>query len=172
MNSYLSWEVDLLDRIKQDGTTHFLPTNLEIVHVETSPGAENVIPAWAKATFNVRFNDTYTGQTLEKKLRDTLDSCKLPYAMDIHVGGESFYTPPGKYSDMVAKAVKKVTGRTPELSTTGGTSDARFIRNHCPVVECGVSNQTAHKVDERIPADDITALTRIYTEIIADFFTP
>lgn len=160
-----------LDGLALDrGTAHFQPSNLEIVGISTSPGADNVIPAWAKASFNVRFNDVYTGASLEKKLRETLDGCGVPYEASFRLSGESFYTPPGKYSDMVAGAVKAVTGIDPALSTSGGTSDARFIRAHCPVVECGVSNATAHKVDERVPAADIAALAEIYGEILKKFF--
>lgn len=160
----------LSDLVLDTGTAHFQPSNLEIVRVETSPGAENVIPAWARATFNVRFNDTYTGESLENKLREALNAAGVAYALSVEVAGESFYTPPGRYSSMVAGAVQAVTGREPDLSTSGGTSDARFIRAHCPVVELGVTNQTAHKVDERVPAADITALSAIYGHVLAAFF--
>jgi succinyl-diaminopimelate desuccinylase len=160
-----------IDDLELDkGTPHFQPSNLEIVNIEASRGADNVIPAWARALFNVRFNDLYTGGALEDKLRAALDAVGVPYDLTTRVSGESFYTPPGKYSDMVAAAVMEETGRAPVLSTSGGTSDARFIRAYCPVVECGVSNATAHKVDERVPAADIVALSRVYAGVLRRFF--
>lgn len=156
-----------LDDLKlDDGTAHFQPSNLEIVTVDTGNTADNVIPAQCRATFNVRFNDTWTGASLEKKLRGAIDALRIPYQMNVRVSGESFYTPPGKLSDMLQDAVKKVTGQAPELSTSGGTSDARFIRNHCPVVEFGLTGKTAHKTDERVPIKEVTALADIYTAVL------
>jgi succinyl-diaminopimelate desuccinylase len=152
------------------GTAHFQPSNLEIVRVEAGEGADNVIPARAEAVFNVRFNDSYTGQSLEKRLRETLDAAKVPYALDVRVGGESFYTPPGDFSALIENAVKKVTGLTPDSSTTGGTSDARFIRKYCPVIEFGIVGQTMHKTDERVKVEDLTRLTEIYAEILKNWF--
>ena len=161
-----------IDGLELDkGTAHFQPSNLEIVNIEVPKGAENVIPAHASAQFNVRFNDTYTGAGLEKKLRDTLDAVKIPYSLQTRLSGESFYTPPGQHSEMVAKAIKKVTGRDAELSTTGGTSDARFIRNYCPVLEFGITGTTMHKTDERVAVSDMTALTEIYREILKSWFS-
>ncbi len=160
-----------IDGLELDkGTAHFQPSNLEIVNIEVPKGAENVIPAHASAQFNVRFNDTYTGASLEKKLRETLDGVKIPYEMTVRVSGESFYTPPGKHSEMVAKAIKKVTKRDAELSTTGGTSDARFIRSYCPVLEFGITGTTMHKTDERVTVADVNALTNIYREILNSWF--
>jgi succinyl-diaminopimelate desuccinylase len=158
------------DLVLDAGTAHFQPSNLEIVNIHTGNKAENVIPAEGHATFNVRFNDVYTGATLEQKLRNAMDETGIAYELKTRVSGESFYTPPGIYSDMVAGAVQKVTGIAPDLSTTGGTSDARFIRQYCPVVECGVPNTTAHKVDERILLSDVTGLTAVYAGIIERFF--
>lgn len=152
------------------GTAHFQPSNLEIVRVEAGGHADNVIPAKAHAVFNVRFNDSYTGASLEKRLRDTLDAAKIPYDLDIRVGGESFYTPPGDFSALVENAVKKVTGLSPDPSTTGGTSDARFIRRHCPVIEFGIVGETMHKTDERVKVEDLTRLTEIYAEILKSWF--
>lgn len=153
------------------GNDYFQPSNLEIVNIEVSGGADNVIPAWGRGFYNVRFNNTWTAETLEKKLRETLDGVGVPYEMKTRCSGESFYTPPGVHSDMVVAAVRAATGREPKVSTTGGISDARFIRKYCAVVECGVSNATAHKVDERVPAADITALKDIYAALLARFFT-
>ncbi|MEZ0225516.1 MAG: succinyl-diaminopimelate desuccinylase [Alphaproteobacteria bacterium] len=161
-----------IDDLELDsGTAHFQPSNLEIVGIDIPKGAENVIPAYASAVFNVRFNDSYTGASLERKLRDTLDGQKIAYQMGVKVSGESFYTAPGPHSDMVQKAVKKVTSRDAELSTTGGTSDARFIRSYCPVLEFGITGMTAHKADERVSLSDMTALTEIYTEILKSWFS-
>lgn len=160
-----------LDDLELDqGTEYFQPSNLEIVTVDVGNTAENVIPEGATATFNVRFNDTYTGDSLEKKLRQALDARGYPYSLDIRVGGESFYTTPGKHSASVLAAIREETGITPELSTSGGTSDARFIRAHCPVIEFGLVGDTMHKIDERVPAADVAALSNIYRRILALWF--
>lgn len=159
-----------IDDLELDkGTAHFQPSNLEIVNIDIGNKAENVIPASAHAVFNVRFNDQYTGATLEAKLRATMDALKIPYHMDVRVGGESFYTPPGKHSDLLLSAIKKVTGRDAELSTSGGTSDARFIKKYCPVAEFGIVGLTAHQVDEHVAVQDMHALTEIYKEAIRNF---
>ncbi len=156
-----------LDDLELDkGTADFQPSNLEIVNIDIGNTVDNVIPAAAHATFNVRFNDQYSGASLEKKLRGEMDALKIPYQMTAVTGGESFYTPPGKYSELLQNAVKKVTGLTPELSTSGGTSDARFIKPYCPVVEFGLVGKTAHKTDEHVAVKDVVALTDIYSEII------
>ncbi len=147
-------------------TAHFQPSNLEIVNIDVGNTADNVIPASARATFNVRFNDQYTGASLEKKLRAALDACQIPYQIAARIGGESFYTQPGEYSALLQKAIHKITGQTAELSTTGGTSDARFIKDHCPVIEFGVPGKTAHQADERVAVEDIKLLTKIYAEVI------
>lgn len=161
-----------IDELELDqGTAHFQPSNLEVTNIDIGNTADNVIPAEARAVFNVRFNDSYTGQSLEKRLRDTLDALKIPYEAKISTGGESFYTPPGAHSALIENAVKKVTGRTPEQSTTGGTSDARFIRNYCPVIEFGITGKTMHKTDERVSTEEMTQLTRIYTEILLAYFS-
>jgi succinyl-diaminopimelate desuccinylase len=160
--------IDDLDLDK--GTAHFQPSNLEIVNIDIGNSVDNVIPAAARATFNVRFNDQYSGASLEKKLRAALDSCRLPYQLKVKVGGESFYTPPGKYSELLQSAIKKVTGLTAELSTTGGTSDARFIKQYCPVIEFGIVGKTAHKTDECVAVGDMAALTAIYGEILKTYY--
>lgn len=161
-----------LDALELDkGTAHFQPSNLEIVSVDVGNKAENVIPAEAKAVLNVRFNDAFTGATLESLLRATLDAQNVPYEMETRLSGESFYTPPGAHSQMLQDAIKKVTGRDPDLSTTGGTSDARFIRSHCPVIEFGIVGKTMHKVDERVAVSDMHALTAIYSEVLKSWFS-
>lgn len=161
-----------LDALELDqGTAHFQPSNLEIVSVDVGNKAENVIPAEAKAVFNVRFNDAFTGAKLESLIRATLDAQTVPYEMETRLSGESFYTPPGVHSQILQDAIKKVTGRDPELSTTGGTSDARFIRSHCPVIEFGIVGKTMHKVDERVAVSDMHALTAIYSEVLKSWFS-
>jgi succinyl-diaminopimelate desuccinylase len=161
-----------LDGLELDkGTAHFQPSNLEIITIDVGNPADNVIPASARATFNVRFNDQHTGASLEKKLRAALSSCGLPYRLTVRAGGESFYTPPGKYSEMLQKSIRKITGLTPELSTAGGTSDARFIKQYCPVIEFGIVGRTAHKTDECVAVRDVTALAAIYGEILKAYYS-
>ncbi len=159
--------LEVLDGLILDaGTEHFQPSNLEIVDIDTGNRAENVIPAAARAVFNVRFNDLYSGATLEKKLRTAMNTLDIPYDMTVRVGGESFYTPPGKLSGALAAAVENVTGAKPVLSTGGGTSDARFIHKFCPVAELGLLNATAHQVDEHVAAEDVKKLAEIYKAVI------
>lgn len=153
------------------GTAHFQPSNLEITTIDVGNKADNVIPARAEAKFNIRFNDSFTGASLEKRLRAALDAENIPYDIKFRLSGESFYTPPGKHSELVQKAIKTVTGREAELSTTGGTSDARFIRAHCPVIEFGIVGATMHKTDERVAVSDMHALTEIYSQALADWFS-
>lgn len=158
------------DLVLDTGSAHFQPSNLEIVTVDVGNPATNVIPAQARAAFNIRFNDHWSGKTLEQKIRSTLDAVNLPYQLDVQVGGESFYTAPGVYSDMIAAAIEKATGQKPELSTSGGTSDARYIKNHCPVIEFGIVGETMHKTDERVAVSDMHALAGIYQDILKIFF--
>ena len=120
--------------------------------------------------FNIRFNDCWTSAKLERWLRQRLDEVGGRYALDISVSGEAFVVAPGRLSDCLAEAIRRVTGRTPELSTTGGTSDARFIRAHCPVAEFGLVGLTMHKVDERVELSDLAALTAIYHTFLDLFF--
>jgi succinyl-diaminopimelate desuccinylase len=152
------------------GNAHFQASNLEITALETSPGAENVIPAWARARFNVRFNSDHTAGDVERLVRNAMDPELIDYDLSIKVSGESFLTPPGKLSQLVVDACKTVLGVEPELSTTGGTSDARFIKDYCPVVEFGMASGTMHKVDERVAVSDIEGLTRIYEEVLRRYF--
>ncbi|MFH1158968.1 MAG: succinyl-diaminopimelate desuccinylase [Pseudomonadota bacterium] len=159
-----------LDDLELDqGTALFQPSNLEIVNIDVGNTAENVIPGAARAAFNVRFNDLHSGASLEEKLRGAMDALRIPYKMTMRISGESFYTPPGAHSEMLQKAVRKVTGLTPELSTTGGTSDARFIRQYCPVIEFGLPGKLLHKTDERVLVKDVHTLADIYAEIIGEY---
>ena len=152
------------------GTEHFQPSNLEITTVDVGNPASNIIPAKARATFNIRFNDKHTSATIGRWLRETLDAAGGAYELDLHVTGEAFLTPPGRLSGIVAAAVKDALDVEPALSTAGGTSDARFIRDYAPVAEFGLIGQTMHKVDERIALADIAALTDIYGRVLNRYF--
>ncbi len=157
-----------------DGTDYFPPSSLQITTVDVGNPATNVIPGKASATFNIRFNDLHTSDGLDAWVRETfdrlLDGHSAGYDLSFRVTGEAFLTPPGPLSDAIAHAVEAVTGRTPELSTTGGTSDARFIKDFCPVAEFGLVGQTMHKVDERVATADIEQLTEIYLAILETYF--
>lgn len=159
------------DHVFDEGTQHFPPTNLEITTIDVGNATTNLIPGKAEARINIRFNDRHTGAGLA----DFLESQRAVHAgprsrLDVSISGEAFLTPPGALSTVVADAVQRVTGRQPELSTTGGTSDARFIKDHCPVVEFGMINETAHKVDENARIDDIVALADIYAAVLDGYF--
>ncbi|OYU48420.1 MAG: succinyl-diaminopimelate desuccinylase [Rhizobiales bacterium PAR1] len=156
------------------GTAHFGPTNLEFTSVDVDNPARNVIPASATAKFNIRFNDTWTSQTLEAELRRRLAGVNdAPnYTLVCHpTNAEAFLTKPGPFVEMVAAAVEAETGIKPQLSTTGGTSDARFIQAYCPVIEFGVVGKTMHKIDERVTISDVDGLARVYGRAIIGFFT-
>jgi len=133
-----------------------------------------VIPERATATVNIRFNDAHSGASIIETLQTWMDEAAsgtgVSLSMKTKISGESFITEPGPLSDVVAKAVAAETGRTPELSTTGGTSDARFVCKLCPVVEFGLVGKTLHKVDEHVEVADILTLTRIYRRILDDWF--
>ena len=152
------------------GTDHFQPSNLQLTTIDTGNPASNVIPASASAGFNIRFNDLHTGESLTSWLHEQCDAVGGQYELDIRVSGEAFLTPPGDFSALIAKSVEQATGLSPELSTSGGTSDARFIKDFCPVAEFGLVGQTMHKVDERIAVADIRNLTDIYTSILTGYF--
>jgi len=152
------------------GSQHFQPSTLQISTIDIANPVSNVIPASAKAVFNIRFNDRWTGQTLKRWLAERLDTVGGNYTLDVTVGGESFLVPPGAIGGRLAEAIRQITGRTPEFSTTGGTSDARFIQACCPVAEFGLVGQTMHKVDERVALADLAALTDIYENLLGLFF--
>ena len=155
-----------------DGTAHFQPSTLAITTVDVGNAATNVIPGAAHAGFNIRFNDQHTGNTLVAWLRRTFDRVagEGNYELKARISGESFLTPPGPLSTLVSNAVKAVLGVTPELSTTGGTSDARFIKDHCPVCEFGLVGQTMHKADERCNLTDLANIEAIYNNILEHYF--
>lgn len=168
----------LMDRLASheldQGTDHFDASTLALVTIDTGNAATNVIPAACRSTVNIRFNDTHSGDGLTGWLQDQADKVAAEFGVDIamrvKISGESFVTPPGPLSDLVAAAVQRETGVTPVLSTTGGTSDARFVKDHCPVVEFGLVGRTMHQVDERVEVAHIHQLKAIYTAILRDYF--
>ncbi len=169
--------VKLLDRLASHtldgGNEHFDASTLALTTIDVGNPANNVIPSEARATLNIRFNDSHTGASLIDWLTQEADAASVDgvaIGLTTKLSGESFLTPPGQLSGIVAEAVAKVTGVTPELSTTGGTSDARFIKNHCPVVEFGLVGKTMHQVDERAPVAEIAALSRVYEEVLRRVF--
>ena len=152
------------------GSEWFEPSNLEVTDLAVGNPATNVIPAQARARLNIRFNDLQRGADLEAWLREVVARHAPSAEVIVRISGEAFLTPPGALSDLVASAIRDVTGLTPELSTTGGTSDARFIRRICPVVEFGLVGASMHKVDETIPVADIAALVEIYDRMLERVF--
>ncbi|MGX0876512.1 succinyl-diaminopimelate desuccinylase [Roseovarius sp. MBR-154] len=168
----------LMDRLAShsldEGTAHFDPSTLAVVTIDTGNRATNVIPAACRATVNIRFNDAHDSASLSQWMQAEIDRVAEEFgvtgAMQVQVSGESFLTPPGPLSDLVAGAVEAETGVVPVLSTTGGTSDARFVKDHCPVVEFGLVGQTMHQVDERVEVAQIHQLKAIYSRILRDYF--
>ncbi|MDE2165218.1 MAG: succinyl-diaminopimelate desuccinylase [Alphaproteobacteria bacterium] len=153
-----------------DGSAKFEPSNLQVATIDVGNPAANIIPDRAQAVFNIRFNDRWTGKAMESWVRERLNRIGGKYELAIQVSGESFLVPPGEVSEKLTRAIEGVTGRRPELSTGGGTSDARFIQRYCPVAEFGLVGETAHKVNERAAVSDIEALTRIYLAFIELYF--
>lgn len=168
----------LMDRLASHeldrGTAHFDASTLAVVTIDTGNPATNVIPAECRATVNIRFNDSHSGASLSDWLRSEAALVAAEFGveidMKIKISGESFVTPPGALSELVSKAVEAETGVVPVLSTSGGTSDARFVKDHCPVVEFGLVGQTMHQVDERVEVAQIHQLKRIYSRILRDYF--
>ena len=168
----------LIDRLSSHeldmGTEHFDPSTLAATTIDTGNPATNVIPSVSKATVNIRFNDTHTSASLtkwlEREVAKVTKETGIEIEMTTKVSGESFLTPPGGFSELIAKSVQAETGRIPEASTSGGTSDARFVKSHCPVVEFGLVGKTMHQVDERVPIEQINQLKAIYGRILRDYF--
>ena len=156
------------------GTDHFQASTIQVSTIDVDNPATNVIPAKARATFNVRFNDLHKATDIERWLREGFDTVTKQtdgsYDLITKVSGEAFLSPPGQLSAVLSGAVTEVTGRTPVLSTSGGTSDARFIKNYCPVAEFGMVGATMHKIDESVKLVDLEALTAIYTTTLKNYF--
>ncbi|HEX2840608.1 succinyl-diaminopimelate desuccinylase [Hyphomicrobium sp.] len=170
--------VRILDRLTtakiDDGTQHFEPSNLQVTVLSVPNRASNVIPAEARATLNIRYNDTWRRPAIEEWLREQCKASAATIAADYDIEcsgtGDVFLTDPGILVDTLSAAIKAETGRTPALTTGGGTSDARFIKDLCPVVEFGLVNKTIHAVDEHVPIEDLKRLTAIYERFLADYF--
>jgi succinyl-diaminopimelate desuccinylase len=157
-----------------DGTPHFEASTLAFTTFDVGNPASNVSPASARAVANIRFNDLHTPQSLRSRLvqmaEDVTREMGGTAEINIDCGALPFLTEPGPFTDLLTRAIEKSTGRAPQLSTTGGTSDARFIKNHCPVAEVGLAGATMHKVDECVPVAEIETLVAIYAAILADYF--
>jgi succinyl-diaminopimelate desuccinylase len=153
-----------------DGSAYFPASSLQLTTIDVGNPASNVIPAQATAAFNIRFNELHSGAGLERWLRETLDAAGGNYELAVRVSGESFLCPPGPLSDLLSGAIRGAAGFETELGTTGGTSDARFIKDHAPVAELGLLNATAHKVDERVSVSDLEQLTAIYGAVLDGYF--
>nr|WP_321250367.1 succinyl-diaminopimelate desuccinylase [uncultured Ruegeria sp.] len=168
----------LMDRLASheldQGSDHFDASTIAVVTIDTGNPATNVIPAQCRGAVNIRFNDFHSGQNLSDWLHAEADRVAEEFGVTIDtrikISGESFLTPPGPLSDLVSRAIEAETGIAPELSTTGGTSDARFVKNHCPVVEFGLVGRTMHQVDECVEVAQIEQLKAIYTRILGDYF--
>ncbi|WP_372841351.1 succinyl-diaminopimelate desuccinylase [Phaeovulum sp.] len=170
--------VTLLGRLTAEpldaGTEHFDASTLQITTIDCGNPATNVIPARANATVNIRFNDAHTGVSISNWL--VAEAAKAEVETGVKIGlrfdvaGERFLTPPGEFVELVSRSVEAETGVAPSLSTSGGTSDARFVKDHCPVLEFGLVGKTMHQVDERVEVAQIEALKRIYSRILADYF--
>ncbi|MEM6309564.1 MAG: succinyl-diaminopimelate desuccinylase [Pseudomonadota bacterium] len=168
----------LMDRLASHeldaGTQHFDASTLAVVAFDTGNVATNVIPAACRGAVNIRFNDAHSGPSLSAWLKQEAQTVSEEFGVGIEtaikISGESFLTPPGPLSDLVAASVAAETGVVPELSTTGGTSDARFIKDHCPVVEFGLVGQSMHQVDERVDVGQIAMLSRVYGRVLRDYF--
>ncbi|MEZ5936724.1 MAG: succinyl-diaminopimelate desuccinylase [Hyphomonadaceae bacterium] len=168
--------LDALQKLRSmpldDGSPGFQPSNLEVTTVDVGNPAHNVLPASAAAKFNIRFNMNHTGDALMARIADLLNGTfgKVTVSTEMRVSGEPFYTEPGRLTDLILDSIQRETNHPGTLSTGGGTSDARFVKDVCPVAELGLPNQTAHSVDEHVAIDEIETLCRVYYRILAGYF--
>ena len=170
--------VKILNEIKEikfdKGTKNFQPTNLEVTKININNTADNVIPSIANATFNIRFNNKHSSSSLKNRLnkifKNITNKNKSNFKIEYRVSGESFLTKPNKTTYMIQDVIKKITKIKPRLSTTGGTSDARFIRKIAPCLEFGLVGKTMHKADEAVSISDLKKLTKIYSSILENYF--
>ncbi len=166
----LTYLTHLDNKVWDNGTQYFQPSNLEITSVDVGNATTNIIPAKASAKLNIRFNNLHTGEDIKKylieKQRDIIEKSRL----DIKISGESFLTTPGNLTNLIINAIKEVTNINAQLSTSGGTSDARFIKDFCPVSEFGMLNTTAHKINEHVSINDLTKLAKIYENVLRKYF--
>lgn len=159
-----------LNQLQLDaGNSDFPPSNLEVTSIDVGNNATNIVPAIAQANINIRFNNIHYACSLEQLVNEVCAQHSSTYELNARCSGEAFLTPPGMLTNLVAESVEAVTGQRPALSTAGGISDARFIREFCPVVEVGVLNTTAHQVDEHVSLEYIEKLTKVYEEVITRF---
>jgi succinyl-diaminopimelate desuccinylase len=165
---------ELTARELDDGAPHFQPSNLEVTSIDVGNEPHNVIPGEARAKFNIRFNTAHKGNDLKRWIEDEAKSVGLGFEgkieLDLKVTGEAFLSTPDHFIDALKAAVEAETGRVPALTTGGGTSDARFIKNYAQVAEFGLVGATMHQIDERVATADIEALTRIYADLIRRYF--
>jgi succinyl-diaminopimelate desuccinylase len=166
----LAMLVAIVEAPLDDGTPHFQPSNLQLTTIDVGNTATNIIPGTARATFNIRYNDLHNSDRLITWLREMFDAVGGEYELDIQVTGEAFLTPPGRLSELMSGTITAATGIEPDLSTTGGTSDARFIKDYCPVAEFGLISQSMHKVDECAALSDLAHLTDIYEAVLDGYF--
>ncbi|HEX5777294.1 MAG TPA: succinyl-diaminopimelate desuccinylase [Xanthobacteraceae bacterium] len=168
--------IAILNKLQEpldDGSWHFDRSNFEVVSVDVGNAAFNVIPGEAKAKFNVRFNDKHTPQSLKEliKLRAREAAPTAQVKFDWEPASDSFITQPGPFVDLIAGAIADVTGKKPALTTGGGTSDARFVKDYCPVVDFGLVGQTMHQIDEHVPVADLQQLAKIYGRALERYFS-
>lgn len=165
---------ELTDTPLDDGSAHFDPSGLQVTTIDCGNAATNVVPETATAVFNIRFNDLHTADSLDAEIQALAARISAETGVAItlipNVSGESFLTEPGPFVDLVRSVVEAETGIVPVLSTTGGTSDARFVKDHCPVLEFGLVGRFMHQVDERVPSSEIHALKRVYQRILGAYF--
>ena len=165
---------DLITTPLDHGTEHFDPSGLQVTTIDCGNPASNVVPEKARATLNIRFNDLHSAASLEAMIRAKAEALTaetgVAFTLETDVSGDSFLTEPGPFVDLVADVVRAETGLDPVLSTSGGTSDARFVKDHCPVLEFGLVGHFMHQVDERVPAEQVRQLSRIYRRILERYF--
>ena len=161
---------NLINQKLDDGTEHFQPSNIEITSIDIGNRATNVIPKEALANFNIRYNDIFDREKIEEEVHNRIRSLNYDYSIKFEHSGDSFLTSPGKLTKNLSKIIEDQTGNTPELSTSGGTSDARFIKDYGNVVEFGLIGATMHKVDESASIKDIKNLTEIYYQLLKKYF--
>ena len=170
--------IKILKKIKElkfdKGTKNFQPSNLEVTKININNNADNVIPGSAEAVFNIRFNDRHSSSSLKRKLNNVFrllsKSNKCRFKIKYETSGEAFLTKPNKTTYMIQNTIKKITGIKPKLSTSGGTSDARFMKNIAPCLEFGLVGKTMHKIDESVSVSDLKKLTKIYFLILKNYF--
>jgi succinyl-diaminopimelate desuccinylase len=156
------------------GTIHFQPSTLALTSIDTGNAASNVVPGRAEARLNIRFSDAHSAATLTQWLEEmawrAAEESGVAFEVETHASGESFLTPPGRLSDLLSEAIRAETGAAPELSTSGGTSDARFVKDHCPVAEFGLTGLTMHQTDEWASVEEIRRLKAVYLRVLRAYF--